>query len=56
MSGPEPEDPDLGDRERTVRRLLDCDTLTDVRGVLLREMIDAARDEASIPADDTDEG
>ena len=58
MSGPEPEEQVLerGDRERTVRRLFDCDTLTDVRGVVLREMVDAARDEASIPADDTDEG
>ena len=43
-------------RQETVRALLDADTLSTVRGVLLREMIDAARDEAAIPADDTDEG
>ena len=45
-----------GDRERAVRRLLEVERLTDARGVVPREMIDAARDEASIPADDTDEG
>ena len=52
---PEPE-PRPSERDRTVRTLLEADTLTGVRGVLLREMIDAARDEAAIPADDTDEG
>jgi hypothetical protein len=43
-------------REQVARTLLDADTLTDLRGVVPREMVDAARDEASIPADDTDEG
>ena len=49
-------DPTASERDRTVRKLLEADTLTGVEGVLLREMIEAARDEAAIPADDTDEG
>jgi hypothetical protein len=56
MTGDHDRVPAPDERDRTVRRLLELDTLTDARGVLLREMIDAARDEAAIPADDTDEG
>jgi hypothetical protein len=46
----------LSKRDEALRAIRDADTLTDLSGDVCRELLDAARAEAAVPADETDEG
>jgi hypothetical protein len=46
----------LSKREEALRAIRDADTLSDLSGDVCPELLDAARAEAAVPTDETDEG